>query len=688
MGDDMDSRARKILKKYKSWKDTLTEEEMRYTIEQGVLYPQTSISHNDVITEVKHLSEVIDLDDTIRAFLYSLSTGANEYRTALASLLYAKALPEHKAAIYGQNERYRRCAICGLKMNAEQSACEIKNSNYNAYRYFPDGYQDICRADYVLFDLQQFQLLPKVDFTDDDLQILNRIFGLVEELTSSNKIVALQKMITTEKVLSANKNEIYVVLGVLAACGVFDTPQHKGYASEFVHEQNKEFEYEYDLFYPLNFWRGKYGVNFDAVKRVFGGVTGDLLDKKHASRHEVIRNTKPSENKKSKAEQYFKDGEYSISLSNEQRYYYGLAPISSEWDKVVKYSVTYNLHKRSEIYLAGNTIKKMIFEQKYLIESEIGGNYYLEFDLDEQTENQTILIPKTNRGKKKPWTPSLLMTATYMREQLHVKIADDTHCVSSFNSQNDQELPLPKGKVEKSEDFTRYTEEYIQSLPDDYDKVISDFHTKKRVTVKFGAGDVFRVALSPTTYTYGLILGIGRDVIKWDKVPSNHPIRSMMAQPIIFRQYNIVTENKNMTPEDLENTSMYPMDMAQDNEILWGTYPIIGRKKLKEGDLDLGFACHKKTGEVFWGFTYFTVNPEIYEDLFEGYHGLWMDNCFLTSMAISIYDEMPKHIGRQIEMRKRVIEELGIPSDCTLDDFAERFGGPTRADFISWSMKG
>ncbi|WP_455717354.1 immunity 26/phosphotriesterase HocA family protein [Anaerosporobacter sp.] len=681
----MDSKARKILKKYKAWKDTLTDEEIRYAIEQGVLYPQTSIPHNDVIAEVKYLSGVIDLDDTIRAFLYSLSTGANEYRTALASLLYAKALPEHKAVIHGQNEKYRRCAICGLKMTSEQSECEIQNSDYNAYRHFPDGYQDICRADFVLFDLQQFQLLPKVDFTDDDLQMLNRIFGLVEELTSSNKIAALQQLITTEKVLPANKNEIYVVLGGLAACGAFDTPEHKGYASEFVLEQNKEFLYEYDLFYPLHFWRGKYGVNYDAVKRVFGGLTGDLLNKEHAIRHEVIRNTKPNENKKSKAEQYFKDGEYSILLVNEKRYYYGLESISPEWDKVVKYSVTYNLHKRSEIYFAGNTIKKMIFEEKYVAEGEKpGGNYYLEFDLNEQTENQTILIPKTNRGKKKPWTPSMLMTPTYMREQLHVKIANDTHCVSSFNSQNDQELPLPKGKVEKAEDFVRYTEEYIKSLPDDYDKVISDFHTKQRVTVKFGAGDVFRVALSPTTYTYGLILGIGRDVLKWDKVPSKHPMQSIMAQPIIFRQYNIVTENKNMTPEDLENISMYPMDMAQDNEILWGTYPIIGRKKLTEKDIDFGFACHKKTGDVFWGFTYFTVNPEIYEDLFEGYYGVSMDLCFATSLAISIYDEMPEHIARQLAMRERVTKELGMPQDCTLDDFAERFGGPTRADYISW----
>lgn len=680
----MDAKAKKILKKYKAWKSTLTEEEMQYGIEQGVLFPSMRMSHKAVVAEVKRLADEIVLEDTVRAFLHSLSTGKNEYRTALASLLFARALPEHEPVVYGEYGFQHRCAYCGVRMPDESAEVEINNSNYNAYRYFPDGYQDICRADYVLFDLQQFVKLPKVDFSEEDIRILNRIFGLVEELTSANRASLLQKLITTEKVLPANKNEIYVVLGVLSACGVFDTPEHTGYASGFVSERSKGFVYECDLFYPLNYWRGKYGVNYKAVKNIFGGVTGDLLDEKYTIRGEVNRSARPEGEKKSKAEQYFKEGEHCIHLTNEQRYYYGLSPIDEKWERVVKYSVTWHLKKRSEIFFEGNTIKKMIFEQKFIGEGEKpNGNYYQEFDLEEETEDRTLLIPKTSRGRKKPWTPSLLMTPTYMREQLYVALADDTHCVSSFNSQNDQYLPVPKGKVQCAEDFEEYTKKYIASLPDDYDQVIADFHEKKRITVKFQPGDIFRVALSPTTYTYGLILGIGHDVLRWNQVPKNHPIRGMMAQPIMFRQYQIVTENGNMTPEELEDIPMYPMDMAQDNEILWSTYPIIGHKKLEEKDVDLGFAC-SKSGEVYWGFSHFTVNPAIYQDLFEGYHGAWMNHSFATSIYIQVYEEMNKVIMRQLELRKRVLKELGMPEDTVLDDIAHRFGGPARMDFIKW----
>ncbi len=661
---------------------------MQYAIQQGVLYPDTSAFHSDVISEVKSIASKIQLEEVVRAFLYSLSTGKNEYRTALASFLYAKALPNHNATIQDEFQSRNRCVICGLKLMNEQAECEIKKSNYSAYRYFPDRIQDICRPDYVLFDLQQFQLLPKVNFGDEDIRILNRIFGLVEELTSSNKIIALQKLITTEKVLPANKNEIYVVLGVLAACGVFDTPDHKGYASGFVNDVDKDFVYEYDLFYPLNYWRGKHGINYDAVENIFGALTGNRLDKQHAIQQEVQRNVAGAKKKVSKAEQYFVEGEYNITLTNEQRYYYGLSPILPEWEKETRYSVTYQCYKRSEIYFSGNTIKKMIYEEKCPREGgEIKGSSYLEFDLDAETEDKILLFPKTSRGKKKPWTPTLLMTPTYMHEQLHVNICAREECVISFNSQNDQMLPLPLGKVEVPEDFQRYTEEYIQSLPENYNQVLANFRDKKRVTVKYKPGDIFRVSLSPTTYTYCLILGIGREMLKWDQIPPEHPIHPMMARPIMFRQYKIITENPEMTVEELEHVPMFPVELAQDNEVLWETYPIVGNKMLTEEDVEFGVAYNKKTGVGFWGFSPFRANPENYGDLYEGSISFWLKYGFSTWLSIPIHVDLEEEDKKRMELCKRIQKELGMPDDCSQDDFSKRFGGPTRADYLNWIRK-
>ena len=36
--------------------------------------------------------------------------------------------------------------------------------------------------------------------------------------------------------------------------------------------------------------------------------------------------------KKSKAEEYFTDGEYIVDMKDRFRYYYGLSPIDSKWE--------------------------------------------------------------------------------------------------------------------------------------------------------------------------------------------------------------------------------------------------------------------------------------------------------------------------------------------------------------------
>ena len=127
-GDGIWIQKQKILKKYKAYKQNLTEEEVQYGIRYVVLFPPGKMSHKEVIAKITQLADEISLEDTVRAFLHSLSTGKNQYRTALASLLYAKVLPEHEPVLYGKYEWNQRCAYCGLKMSGEQMEVEIKNS--------------------------------------------------------------------------------------------------------------------------------------------------------------------------------------------------------------------------------------------------------------------------------------------------------------------------------------------------------------------------------------------------------------------------------------------------------------------------------------------------------------------------------------------------------------------------------
>ena len=437
---------------------------------------------------------------------------------------------------------------------------------------------------------------------------------------------------------------------------------------------------ECDLYYPLNFWRGKHGVNYSAVENIFAPVVGDILDSNHTIRGEVKRQEIKKE-KKSKAEKFFVEGEHFIDLSNEERYYYGLQPLKEEWDKVTKYSVTYQVYKRTEIYFEGDKIKKIIYEEKHGPEKV--NCSYLESDMDAETENRELVIPKTSRGRMQPLRPTLLMTPTYMREHLMVDMTEDGQRsdVSCFNASNDQYLPVPLGYFRNKHEFTEYTRAYIEDLPDDYEKVIKNFHEKKRCTVDIHEGAVFRVQLTPRMYTYGLILGRVREMLKWKEIPEDHPLQNAMAQPIMFRQYDIFTENGNMAPEDFHDVPLMEMDVCQDNFILWETYPIIGYKKLVESDIDLGFDVYKN--KVTFGFSSCEIDREELADI----EDLLSHTVFNygTSLYMQISygkTEENDHLDRLKKIRKFLEEKLELESEKSMDDFAKRYGGITRKQFI------
>ena len=114
------------------------------------------------------------------------------------------------------------------------------------------------------------------------------------------------------------------------------------------------------IFFPLFDWKGRNGVNYYAVEEIFGSFSGDRLTPDKA----VAETAPPPVNKtNSKAEQYFTDGQYTIMLTDEERRYLALDPVSPEWETVAAYSVTHWLKKRTVYFYEGNTIVKVIFEE-------------------------------------------------------------------------------------------------------------------------------------------------------------------------------------------------------------------------------------------------------------------------------------------------------------------------------------
>ncbi len=651
-------------------------------------------SHDEAVLQIKQLADKIPMDKSVKGFLYSISSGDHRYRTALSSLIWARSLPEHA---YEPKRDYlgkSTCKVCEMPISAESGNTDFDMEKYKQERLNPrKNFMDICCAGYVLNDLYEFISLPEAEYKAEDIRILNRIFGLAKEISPANKVNALLKRVSADKAIPISAIDAYSVMGVLASCGVFDTPEHISYASGFIRCDEREFLYEMDIYYPLHFWRGKHGILYSAIETLFGNDISQELSEDQAIRGEAEQEEKKSF--VSKAEQSFTDGVHVIDLDDRQRYYFGLAPMNPDWDRVVKYSVTHSTNKRSEIFFDGDRIKKLIYEE---IAEGKGYTRYLESDMDVVTDKRQKILPLTSRGRAQNLTASILQTPTYMHAQLQVSLNCRWSGISSFNSRNDQQLPLTSKSLHTKEEFTQYAEEYIASCPPDYQLQLDAFIQRNRTKIDMSGGDIFRVQLTPTLYTYGLILGKVRQLETWPELPKGHPMRLVMTQPLMIRQYGLVTPNPQMTAEELKDIPLLDMQLAQDNEIRWATYPVVCHKKLAEDDIDLGFGINTRLKTIVWGLSMHTFDSEFWDKTpFENASNIGvcvngMDHSvsltYGVGMCISICygDGIPGLIARKEdgidEQKRTVIRILGLDEANAYDEFAIRYGGLTRKQYI------
>ncbi len=743
----IDKKSITLLKKYYlSFKaeGKLSDADKAHAIKSGVLIPDSAATHDAIITEIKQLSERISLERAAKAFLYSLSSGDLRYRTALSSLVWARALPEHTVCRNRAEESMWRipvCAVCGCSHGLE-GAEPVDWNEYGVFRYLPPKQYgrepDFTCAEYVLNDLREFEKLPDALPCAQDYRILNGIFACVKQLKPHQMDIALVHEIRSRNIMDATGNGIHCVLGVLSICGILENAENKGFLHHFTNSGEIGGYRDGLSFYPLYYWRGKDGVNELAVKEIFGSFCGDSLSPDHAAlpADEAVRAPKKTA---SKAEQYYTDGVYSVMLTDAERRYLALDPIAPDWETVSMYSVTHQLKKRTVLFYAGSTIVKVIYEEHAVnAEGECRWKNYIEYDTRLETDQRTLLLPLTARGSAKPVTPSNVMAVNPFGCHLNIYLEQGKSRIIAQNLRNHQVIPIGEAarvqKIMSDADFHAFMEYYMNSCPDDYFVLIAAVRDMEHQTVQFQAGDIFRCQADRTHYAYGLILGKTREIEKWDVLPAEHSFRHVMMQPVLVRMYDFVTTDPDMTAEALSDKPLRPAKLCSDCDILWGTHKIVAHKALVPDDI--GFPLQlarlwKKsvhvtpfTAETFvkmspnepkrkmsapsalyveWGFASFEipwekVPEEIRVLLNEGVYfdgGVALDiNADLCGKPLAdILKETPKHlIQYQLQLPENrdkfnlVMHFLGLPDDATLDDFAAKYGGISRQAYIARAL--
>ena len=257
----------------------ISEEAFSVAKRQGYLfdYPKYE-SHSESLNRRHDFLSQIEPRDIANAFLFSLSTRKLEYRSALGSYYFLRAIPEHDF-MKSHNETLAaaggHCYLCGwTAWETSPNRQYIKSGdnffNWLRYKYggSPVGNMNI---NYALFDLEQFLKLPKVMPAEEDTQIFMAILSCVDSLNSSDKAGRLRDTITKAKILKSNKDELSVLLGALGICGILASNDFPAYDTYFANEYERDpSEYKNDFAYPFNRWHARDGINTEKLNAVFG----------------------------------------------------------------------------------------------------------------------------------------------------------------------------------------------------------------------------------------------------------------------------------------------------------------------------------------------------------------------------------------------------------------------------------
>jgi hypothetical protein len=213
--------------------------------------------HDGWVDAARRAAASLSLDEVSDAFLESLGTRRLDLRSALGSYAVARVLPEHA---FAPKAGEGSCAVCGQYPQAQE---DLNVLNFERFKWGGIRRDDIH---YVAFDLDQFTRAPRRGSTSADAKIGRELIDTLRQLphdTSAAQSVAHLTM------LKGNKAEREVILDILGVCGILQTPEHHGYTQAFVPVGRREDPplRFVERTYPVSWWKGRHGVNDEAVRQ-------------------------------------------------------------------------------------------------------------------------------------------------------------------------------------------------------------------------------------------------------------------------------------------------------------------------------------------------------------------------------------------------------------------------------------
>ena len=248
----MDKKAVQILNRLMDdqKKYSVSAEELAYARKMGVVVEDQPITLDQAIEVLERCFETVSLEEAAQAFLYSLSSRNVDYRYILASYVYARSWFSFDR---GQTQEVPE---------------KLTGTFFNWVKHRGGGIWGTIGK--PIFYLEQFASMERRVASNTDVEILQSILQLADSMEYEASGAALATAIRTAKLLPCNQAEAVGIIETLGICGILDAPGHPGFLHSFTPPLERDTgDLRQSLSYPLNWWRGANGVNWENVVEVF-----------------------------------------------------------------------------------------------------------------------------------------------------------------------------------------------------------------------------------------------------------------------------------------------------------------------------------------------------------------------------------------------------------------------------------
>lgn len=260
-----------------------------------------------------------------------------------------------------------------------------------------------------------------------------------------------------------------------------------------------------------------------------------------------------------------------FELSNEQRKYLGLEIVPENWEKL-------KITEEVFVYFEKNIIRKKISVSEFS---------YEETELNEETINRKILLPKTNKGKEKKLNFSSLESRN--GTGMHFNFNKDGISIGNFNTEKDfYTTDFENVKFKNIKDLPIWLDNFISTSTKNEVNELKRFRIEKRKRINLNEGDFFVYKVDRNNFGFGRLIS---DVRKIRNDPNfkknkNYGLAQLMTQPLVIKIYHIIESNKNQNLNFLKSLKSIPSQYIMDNSLYYGEFEVIGNLPLEDWEID------------------------------------------------------------------------------------------------------